>query len=164
VKKRIQIGMVGEIYGGITAFKAMLDITRNFKDIADAVQRNAVALELQEKILAAQAAQQSLLAERDELAREVKRLKDWSVEKQNYEIKDIGQGCVAYALKTENQASNPEHYLCANCFEDVKKRFLQRERLEPGRVTRYVCHDCGAAMYTEGMRDVGLDKNNRRRS
>jgi hypothetical protein len=52
---------VAGIYGGISAFKAAFDIAKGLKDINDAAQRNAAVIELQEKILSAQAAQAALI-------------------------------------------------------------------------------------------------------
>ena len=53
--------MVAEVYAGIGAIKAAFDLTKGLKDIHDAAIRNAAVIELQEKILAAQAAQLTLI-------------------------------------------------------------------------------------------------------
>ncbi len=50
--------MVSEIFAGLGAFKTMFDIAKGLKDINDAAARNAAVVELQEKILAAQASRQ----------------------------------------------------------------------------------------------------------
>jgi len=52
--------MVGEVFAGLSAFKAMYDAAKALKDINDAAIRNSAVIELQEKILSAQAAQAAL--------------------------------------------------------------------------------------------------------
>jgi hypothetical protein len=54
-------GMVAEVYASISAFKAMFDMARGLKDINDAAIRNTAVIELQERILSAQAEQSSLI-------------------------------------------------------------------------------------------------------
>ncbi len=107
--------MVGEIFAGVNAFKAALDIARGLKDIDDAVRRNAAVISLQEQILAAQAAQQELLERVSELQKEVDDLKAWDAEKQNYELKSIQGRSFVYVLKSGVRPSEPAHWLCATC-------------------------------------------------
>jgi hypothetical protein len=142
--------MVGEIYAGISSFKVMLDIAKGLKDLSDASARYAAVIELQEKILGAQEAQTALIQKVGELEKEVTQFKNWDAEKQRYELKDIGQGSLAYALKAGMQPSQVEHYLCANCFEQSKKRILQREKMHVGRAIAYVCDDCDSMLYVQG--------------
>ena len=53
--------MVGEAIAGLSAIKTAFDIARGLKDINDATIRNSAIIELQEKILAAQQAQSTLI-------------------------------------------------------------------------------------------------------
>ena len=55
--------MVAEIFGGISAFKAMFDMARSLKDMNDAAARKGAVIKLQEQILDAQAAQSALIEE-----------------------------------------------------------------------------------------------------
>jgi hypothetical protein len=63
-----------------------MDIAKGLKDINDATVRNAAVIELQEKILAAQAEQTALVVRVGELEKEVADLKAWDAEKQRYEL------------------------------------------------------------------------------
>src|SRR5215831_2322334 len=56
-----RMAMVGELIAGLGAFKTMFDIAKGLKDINDAATRNAAVIELQEKILIAQAQQAALV-------------------------------------------------------------------------------------------------------
>jgi hypothetical protein len=49
--------MAGEIFAGLSAIKAALDLAKGLKDINDATVRNRAVIELREKILAAREAQ-----------------------------------------------------------------------------------------------------------
>jgi hypothetical protein len=69
--------MVAEVYGGISAFKAMFDLAKGIKDINDATLRNSAVIELQEKILAAQAAQANLVEKIRELETSMTKMKQW---------------------------------------------------------------------------------------
>ena len=151
-----------DIYEGLSSFKVMLDIAKGIKDLNDATARYAAVIDLQEKILAAQAAQSDLIQQVSNLEKEVAALKDWSAEKQRFELKDIGQGCIAYAMKAAMQGTEPTHYLCANCYTQGKKRFLQREAKDVGRAVTYACHDCGSEMYVQGHHHSGHSSGKRR--
>ena len=49
--------MVAEVFAGLSAIKTAFDLAKGLKDIDDATRRNAVIIELQEKILSARDAQ-----------------------------------------------------------------------------------------------------------
>jgi hypothetical protein len=63
--------MVAEVFAGFAGLKSIMDTLKGFKDIGDANTRNAVAVELQEKILAAYNAQTALTERVGELEKEV---------------------------------------------------------------------------------------------
>ena len=72
---------------------------KGLKDINDAAARNAVAIDLQEKILAAQAQQAALIEHASQLEKEVAALKVWDVEKARYQLIPIADGVTVYAQK-----------------------------------------------------------------
>ena len=134
----------------IATFKTIIDIAQGMKDLRDSAAINAAVIELQNKILAAQGEQFALIDQIRNLEQKVVTLEKWDTEKQRYELKDIGQGCVAYGLKADVQSSEPVHYLCANCYSDNKKRFLQFRRESRFRSEVYSCQGCGSQLYTIG--------------
>jgi hypothetical protein len=98
---------ISAIAGVMTALRGVTDISKAMIDLRDGAMIQAKVIELQGAILAAQssafAAQDeraALIARVSELEKEVASLKAWDAEKQNYELKDIGNGVLAYALKT----------------------------------------------------------------
>jgi hypothetical protein len=142
--------VVAEIVGSMGGLKTVMDTLKGLKDIGDANIRNAVAVELQEKILTAYQAQMALTEHVSDLEKEVANLKSWDAEKQKYELKDVGQGCVAYLLKEGVQSTEAAHKLCANCYTKGKKSFLQPEKKHMGRGQTLNCHECGSELYIFG--------------
>lgn len=146
--------VVAEAMMGVSAFKAAMDITKGLKDIDDRTRRNEAVIELQEKILGAQAAQAALIEQVSDLEKEVAALKAWDAEKQRYKLTEVRPGATAYALKEGVEDGETKHYLCASCYQHANKSILQPKTLVPGRSQVLVCHDCGWHVYTSGMSDA----------
>jgi Zn finger protein HypA/HybF involved in hydrogenase expression len=117
--------VVAEIFAGMSAIKSAFDIAKGPKDIDDATRRNAAVIDLQEKILAAQEAQATLIETVRELKARVASLETWETEKQRYELKDVGEGSLAYVTKEAMRGGEPPHQICARCFEHGRKSILQ---------------------------------------
>jgi len=141
--------MVGEAIAGLSAIKNAFDIAKGLKDIDDAARRNAAAIELQEKILAAQAAQSALIQTVNDLEKEVAGLKDWEADKRRYQLAELRAGLVALSPKHSMQSGEPFHYICADCAANGKKFYLQKHIAGP----YYDEYRCGGCKST-----IGLDK------
>lgn len=134
--------MVGEVFAGVGAFKAMFDAAKALKDINDAAIRNAAVVELQEQILAAQQ-QQATLAERVRtLEAEVAKFEDWEAQKNRYEMQRFEPGVFLYALKQDMAAGEPAHCICPNCYAQRKKSVLHSRGLNHG-IEIFDCKACG---------------------
>ena len=117
-----------EIAAGLGALKTAFDLAKGLKDVNDTAALNSAVIELQEKILAAQQAQSTLVESVGALEKEVADLKAWDGEKDRYELKDVGApgpSVFAYSLKPEAQGGEPFHLLCANCYQHRNKSILQ---------------------------------------
>ncbi len=134
--------MVVEVFAGVGALKAALDMAKGLKDIDDAARRNAAVIELQEKILFAQSAQAELVDVVSELKKRVAELETWEADKQRYELTQIAPGIVCYALKEAIIGSEIPHRLCANCYAAGKKGFLQAAHYGPSYF-KFKCNVCG---------------------
>ncbi len=137
--------MVSELITGLGLFKSMLDMAKGLKDMNDAAVRNAAVIELQEKILSAREQQAALLERISELEEGVARFETWEAEKQRYELKKLHPGVLVYVVKEAVRGSEPEHYLCANCYERGKKRFLHSGGVSEG-IERLKCHECNTEL------------------
>lgn len=134
--------MVVETIAGLGAIKTAFDLAKGLKDIDDAVRRNAVIIELQEKILSAQQAQSTLVEAVSELEKEVARLKNWETDKARYELAELAPGAVALALKKSMNNGEPLHHICANCAANGKKSYVQQQ-VRNSHLDRYKCNTCG---------------------
>ena len=132
--------MVAEVFGGISAFKTMLDIAKSLKDMNNIAARQAAVIELQEQILSAQAAQSELSEEVRSLKAEMAKLKNWESEKQEYELKNLGGASFAYMLKPEMRGSKPAHWICTRCYGDGQAEIIQQIPHGIGR--DYICPRC----------------------
>ena len=140
--------MISEVFAGVSAFKSMFDLARGLKDLDDAANRNAVAIELQERILAAQMQQTALIDQVGQLEKRVAELEAWDADKQRYELKEIATNQFAYVVREDARGAEPSHKLCANCFNQNQKSILQTETRNPGRHTVFFCQRCGADIYS----------------
>jgi hypothetical protein len=138
---------VAEIAAGITILRATLDIAKAMVGLRDAEAFRAKSIELQETILRALdkgiQAREAYSAQLDRiraLEAEVADLKTWDAEKEKYELKAIGMGCVAYMLKPEARGTEPPHWLCPNCYAQGKKSFIQPSGATTNR-SAYKCID-----------------------
>ena len=130
--------MLGETVATLSAFKSMLDIAKGLKDLEDVAARNAVAIELQEKILAAREAQTALLDRIGELEKEKARFETWEAEKKRYKLTDFGAGTFAYSLKPEEANGEPPHRICADVIRKTVSRFCNLLTIAKGRITLIV--------------------------
>jgi TctA family transporter len=134
--------MVAEIYGGIAALKTAFDVAKGLKDIHDATIRNVAIIELQEKILSAQAAQSALIDRVRELEQQVADFEKWETEKEKYELKCVAAGAFARMLKPEARGAEPAHWLCTQCYENRKTSVMQRFG-NLGDRAGHKCPECG---------------------
>lgn len=131
--------MVGEVFAGISGFKAMFDLAKALKDANDAAIRISTATELQERIFAAQQEQAALLEVKTQLEKRVADLEAWDADKQRYQLNEFVPGQFSYVLKEEAQGGEPTHHLCTNCYSKNQKSIMHTEHLEPSGALCIFC-------------------------
>jgi hypothetical protein len=134
--------MVGEVVAGLGAVKTAFDIAKGLKDIDNATARNAAVIDLQEKLLTAQAAQSALVERIRELEAEKTKLEKWEAEKGRYQLQKLPPGVFVYSLKNESAGGEPPHRLCSKCYQHNKKSILQESGNDYMK-----CHECGSEYY-----------------
>ncbi len=117
--------MVAEVFGGISALKAALDMAKMFADMSDAAKRDRLSINLQKEILAALAAQSELTEEISSLKAKVASFETWETDKQQYELKRLGANSLAYMLKLEARGTKPPHWICTRCYGDRYAEIIQ---------------------------------------
>jgi hypothetical protein len=142
---------VAEISAAVTSLNATLQIAKAMVGLRDAEAFRTKSIEMQQTILDALdsgiAARETYATQLDRiraLETKVTSLEAWDAEKQNYELKKVGDGAVAYMLKPEARGSEPAHWLCPNCFAQSKKSFLNPTGKSAGRGWVYKCSGCNA--------------------
>jgi hypothetical protein len=148
--------MVGEIYAGLSAAKSAFDIAKGLKDIHDATIRNSAIIELQEKILAAQSEQASLIDHIRNLEKQITDFETWETEKQKYDLKNLGYASFAFMLKPNARGTEPPHFVCTNCYNQRRISILQYGPPRPGKRPGHYCPACyneilpSAEAFTDG--------------
>jgi hypothetical protein len=135
---------------GLGALKAATEIIKTIVGLRDSAKILENTVELNTKILSAQQAladaqteQTTLVQTIRQLEEEIARLKTWNdSEKQKYELKAIGGGSHAYALKESARGTEPEHWVCTQCYDDGKRSILQRMGLPHSGLSQYKCNRC----------------------
>jgi hypothetical protein len=142
--------------GMITSLKAGKDIAEAMVGLRDAEVIRGKVFELQTKMLDAQSfafaahdERASLIQKISDLEKELANLKAWETEKQRYDLKDVGRGSLAYVIKESMRGSEPPHQICANCYEQGHKRFLQPR--VSGFNREMFCSDCNTAITIGGV-------------
>jgi len=141
----------GSAIGALGAVKTAFDLTKAFVDVRDTTKVQAIRFELMGLLLEAQEAQAALVAEKRDLEERVRELEAWDGEKKRYELKDMGQGCFAYALKEDAAGAEPPHALCAGCYNQGRKSILVPFHISIGRGDALQCHACGSEMVFRGV-------------
>lgn len=140
---------VSAIAGTVSALKGAVDITKAMIGLHDAQAIQAKVIELNAKILDAQSSafaandERSALIERvGKLEAELARTKTWDTEKNRYQMRDFGGNTIAYELKREETRGEPPHRLCAACYQQGKKGFLNTIGRNAYQQEMVKCSEC----------------------
>lgn len=144
--------MLTEIKAGYDGAKAALDILKGVQSLQSETAKNQAVIEVQRLIIEAQQGLSVSVRQIEKLEADIARLKDWSAQKERYELADTGQGSLAYKLKEGVEPPEPTHWICPHCYEDGRKSILKHESLFVGRAETLVCHRCGFDVLTRGVR------------
>ena len=123
----------GDIPTLIAALKGVVGLSKELKafPLEEAASKKAAEVDAQifavyESALASQYLQSKMNKRNQELEEEVTRLKNWDVQKEDYELKALGNSAFVYSLKEHARSAEPVHWLCPPCYENSKKSILQR--------------------------------------
>jgi hypothetical protein len=133
----------------ITSLRSAVEITKAIMDVSDANRLQTKILDLTKEImsaqscaLATQSAQLDLLQSKRGLEDELAKLKTWNMEKYRYELQNVGSGAIVYVPKQSMRGTEPIHWICANCFQIGKKRFLNESHSD----LHFVYHSARSAL------------------
>ena len=122
------------------------------KDIADLEETHAVKMQIGELLTQILSAQESAIRSQERetaLTRQVHDLEDriremetWSRQKERYQLTKLPPGILVYEIKEAARGDEPPHYVCAKCFEQQKRSFLNSDEPNLG-TTKLHCPSCG---------------------
>lgn len=142
----ISLTSVTTIFG---AFKSIKDAAESIVTLRDenlimgkVAEINSKLIDAQNGIFAVNEERSTLVQAVSALEREISDLKTWNTEKQRYELVSLAPNIIAYQLKAEELRIEPAHLICANCYTDGKKSFLNQTIRGP-RLDRFKCNRCG---------------------
>ena len=132
----------------VAGFKNAFELIKKINEISKSVEINNITIVLQSIVLDAQARIGELSSENFSLTdkirtleKEIDSMKDWSDERQNYELQEWRRGIFAYVNKKliKNDKNTPR--LCATCFDNGNKSILQSSHFN--MITSIKCQKCG---------------------
>ena len=151
--------VIAEISAGLGSLKAAKDLIQAMNGMQTGAAINDVKLTLQGHMLdaqqglfAAQEAQSTSTSRIRDLEQQIVALKDWSAEKQRYQLHDVGRGAMTYVPKLGMENGEPPHWLCVRCFGQGQKSFMQFKGQSVtktggnGDTSTYGCDACKASL------------------
>ena len=103
---------------------------------------NAI-IPLMSQIISLQTLNSASIKEKEALEKKLKDIEDWQKESIRYELKELASGVYVYGIKEAAKSSEPDHYLCAKCYNERKKAIIQRV-LHSYDGMHYICHTCSS--------------------
>ena len=111
-----------------------------------------IILDLQGTISEIRESLDSIRQENMHLKQELSQINQWKQEKENYSLHELAPSVFVYRYQPiAETTSQPEHMLCASCYNKDKKSILQLSRkVIAGHY--YICHECGSEICDHSKR------------
>lgn len=127
----------------LSLFRRAAEITQSIlkmnKDVEinkNAIELQNIIISLQNEMFSMQSEQSKLLQIKYDLEKKLMECENWDKIKSQYELKEVNSGRFVYAPKPDSNLSEPDHWLCTNCFNDGKKSILQP------KISKTFCPKC----------------------
>ena len=141
--------MAEPITTALGSIKAAYKVAKSLMDVHDAVVIQGKVAELlgdiaaaQEGTLRSQERESALSRQVHELEQRIAQMETWDREEERYQLTELPPGVFVYTVKEEVRGNEPPHKLCANCFQQKRKSFLNSDEPISG-TTRLHCPSCG---------------------
>jgi hypothetical protein len=141
---------LAEITSVISSAKAAYDIAKGIASLKAEVDRNEsisnileILLSVQKEALALQEQYQELLYDRNELRKQLDAIKDWDSIRSQYSLMEISEGSYVYAPNQAHKSPTPRHWICANCFDNQKRKSILQLAQKRTDCFLYECPSCG---------------------
>jgi len=121
--------------------KLMLNTRDGARDLSQWNNLQAEIASIQTGYLALTQQNMTLLAEKDDLKKEIARFETWETERERYELKEVAPEVFAFVIKESAKGTEPIHWLCCHCYNQGKKEILCLSNPSHYEKT-YACHGC----------------------
>lgn len=142
--------------GAATIAKGLIALDKVADVQGKAVELQTVILQVQQSLFAAQTQEGALLEEVRALKAKLAEVEAWKATEDQHQLTALEPGKFVYVSKA-NAPPTPEHWLCANCFNQRKKSILQHSWSSQG-VTGYECPACKFGFQIGQMRPVNYPR------
>ena len=142
------------IGAAIAAVKDFVDLVGKLGDGVSKEQPEVISqlydsvLDIQQQLLMAQSSESDLLSRCRALEEEIARARDWQTETTRYILRRVDGGVVRQ-LRSSHASEDPPHWLCANCFEEQRKSYLQKDPKTLGGRHIWKCPRCSTAVMVD---------------
>lgn len=149
------------IGAAIAAVKNFVDLAGKLGDGLSREQAEAMSqlydsvLDIQQQLLTAQTREYDLLSRCRALEEEIAHAREWRAEATRYVLRSVDGGVVRQR-KANDASGNPPHWLCANCFEEQRKSYLQRDPKIVGDRHVWKCPRCTTAVLVDQDAALGI--------
>lgn len=124
---------LAEITTLISSVKTAYDIAKGINSLKIEVERNEsiskilqILLSVQFDALSMQENYQTLLNEKETIAKRLVETEKWDETESQYDLMRMSVGTFVRTPNKNHQSPEPLHWLCANCFDKKKKSLLQK--------------------------------------
>jgi len=138
---------------GVEILKKASDTLEALKKLKTLADHTPVIAELLNAVLTARSIilsqdeeMKAILASKNDLEKEVVRLKGWDTERKRYEKKEVAFHVFAYVLKESLRRGEPSQWLCSNCYDNFEKGGLQLFNESTAKKI-YQCERCGGQIH-----------------
>lgn len=141
--------VAGDIAAGLISLKTVTEVQ------AKAIELNQKIIAAQHEIFAANAAQSDLVQRVGDLERQIAQIKAWDEQKKRYKLTNPWEGnpALVYALTASCKDTEAAHWICTKCYDDGKRSILQPNKDKTGFIL-LICPTCKAEIHT-GWRGIG---------
>jgi hypothetical protein len=149
--------MITEITTLFASTRAAYNIAKGIGSLHVQVERDKAISELLQILLSAQddslsmrEKYQSLIEEKNNIAKQLMEFKSWDKIVSQYSLTKLQFGSIVYSPNQSHPNPNPLHWLCANCFNSKIKSILQPK--EMGHPRPLYCPVCNSVIHI-GLKD-----------
>ena len=140
------VDLVGKLKGGVSKERPEI-VSQFYASLSD----------IQQRLITAENRESELLSQCRALEEQIAHAKDWQAETTRYVLLSVDGGVVRQQ-KADHASGDPPHWLCANCFEEQQKSYLQKDPKIVDSWHIWKCPRCSTAVMVDQDVAPGIGK------